>query len=137
MKSINPMFQKQKSSSTDQQSTNNVRKTAKIDQPRKRRNDKKHDIRVPVSDAIKSYIKSESFEYDSVTQYCTHLVEKGLKAGVNFPPSHYVNYDDVVHVKVSQEMYKLIFDKQLEWDQRSIRQATHRILMGMLKAEGV
>lgn len=110
--------------------TDNVRKTA-----RKPRSDKKHDIRIPVSPETKKTIRLLAQNSISVTQYCTGLITEAIDRQYDFPSVQYVNYDEVVHAKVTKEQYDQLYSLMLKWNFRSIRQTAQRILLGMIMLE--
>jgi hypothetical protein len=131
LRNINPMFSHSKPKATSQKTKPlNVR-----NQPKKTRSDKKHDIRISVSPETKVHILKLAENSPSVTQYCTSLISKSLNMNYEASEVRYVNYDEIVHAKVSQEQYKQIYNLKIKWKCRSVRQAAQRLLLGMLKLE--
>ncbi|MCA1064512.1 hypothetical protein QTG56_23170 (plasmid) [Rossellomorea sp. AcN35-11] len=102
---------------------------------RKVRSDKKHDIRIPVNENEKWWVRLLAGESVlSMTQFTTLLVEKGLTRNIEFPECSYVDSENIVHAKVDQMTYKELVRLQADWD-CSIRKAAHRVFKYMLILE--
>lgn len=104
---------------------------------RKRRCDKKHDIRIPlVSEDLWKIISNQSrAKGETMTVFATKLVEKGINHYSQFDEFPYADNQLIVHVKVDQQTYLLIGNLADEWGHGSVRRATHRIFYSMLRRE--
>ena len=102
------------------------------DKVRKQRSDKKVDIRVPVTDSDREFILwSSRSRRESMTKFCTEVVQNYIANGFDFKEHPYVKTDFEVHVKADETLYKKIVDYSVKWN-CSIREATHRILTDSL-----
>lgn len=131
---LNPMFENQKQRNNQ---ASYVRK--KPSGHRQTRSDKKHDIRVPVSQKQKQTIHAmkisssvNSHSDVSMTNIATSLVKQGIERRYPTQPIPYVNYDEVVHVKLPNDQYRDLLLMCNEWNYTSARRGAHRILIAML-----
>ena len=103
---------------------------------RKVRSDKKHDIKIPVTQEEKEFIIMASIgRGESETVYCTQLLQSALEQNSNFDEVRYVNHEQTVHVKLGQDFYGMVSYYAASWHCRSIRKAAHRIFMQSLRLE--
>ncbi len=106
--------------------------------PRKTRCDKKHDIKVPVTEIQKMKIRLQAHRKGlRATPYSSNLVIEGLKREFitdigEFTP--YKDTHDYVHVKLLPYHYEKIVELAIKWGV-SERRAAHRILLFMVKWE--
>ena len=119
---INPILSSTKKSSSSLPSA-----------PRKVNKNKKHDIRIPVSEELESVLRREAIKYTegSKTKISTQLFLFGLKYLHHYPAIKYEDGPIIVHVKVEQEVYEELGEYAAEW-RLSMRQAAHRIFMEAL-----
>lgn len=120
---LNPILSPQKKSSSSLPS-----------EPRKINKNKKHDIKIPVSEPLESVIRREANKNwgGSKTVVSTELFLFGLEHLHVYPE---VNYQDVpftVHVKIEHDIYEKLGGHASEW-RCSMRQAAHRIFMEAVK----
>jgi hypothetical protein len=122
---LNPMFEKTKIIKMEEQ------------QKRKPRNDKKKQIKIPVTEKQKLDIARMSLENGHKGEIDSYLADVFAQA-VERPYLKYskpVEYEDVrnyVSTKVTEAVYKEVVKLKVEWGLRSIRQASHRILINEL-----
>ncbi|MDC3424238.1 hypothetical protein NC797_06915 [Aquibacillus sp. 3ASR75-11] len=134
MTNLNPMFSKMR-----KKKTYNIPHEY-LNQPRskrKERSDKKKDIKVPVSLGEKKQLKLLGYSQKlSSTQFASVLVEDSIsRPYIEFlMAEEYPEEKYYVHVKLSKEKHREVVRLSAEWD-CSIRQATHRILVNVLRQE--
>jgi hypothetical protein len=104
---------------------------------RKRRKDKKFQIKVPVTSEQKLQIARLSLQNGFRGEIHSYLDEV-FSGAIERPYIQYsksIDYEDVrnyVSTKVKKEVYEKIMELKVEWGLRSIRQAAHRILINEL-----
>lgn len=136
---INPLFNKatapikkniQKKELTD--TTGEVK-----EKTRKTRSDKKFSVKIPLTlDQRKKIRHLATIQKVYPTNYCTDMIKKGLYRKISFPEIPYPSSSDKSYpVKLEQEYMDMIVAWTIEWD-CSRKQAAHRILIGMVNAEG-
>lgn len=130
-KNLNPMFSKKLPA------TKPVSTSTKKD--RKKRSDAKKDIKVPVSPSEKKILRVMSYHQTgtpSITQLASSLVKTGLELSyIKFAPSaNYPKEKEFIHVKLTQEEFKVLLELSVEWN-CSLRKAAHRILLTLLQEE--
>ncbi|MGG4037859.1 hypothetical protein [Heyndrickxia ginsengihumi] len=113
--------------------------------PRRKRSDKKHDIKINLTPQQRAILKQLAKKWDesmlekiSSTYVCTKLLEQGLQKSVEFPfPSiQYPKSDSRKgRAKLTKKYYDLLFEFTLKWD-CSYAKAAHRILSYILDIEG-
>lgn len=109
--------------------------TNKQHQRRKTRCDKKYDIRIPVSEEEKYWIRLLSKNSGlSMTQWTSQLINNSLLNNSHFQVIPYRDSDNIVHAKVDQETYKDLIHLSAKWN-CSIRRAAHRVFKHMLILE--
>jgi hypothetical protein len=139
--SLNPMFRRD----LNQKETNNLKKQGQApDVPslepkpkRKTRSDKKYDVKIPLTLDQRRMIRLQAAKKEIYpTHLCTHLIKKGLERGIPFPEIPYPSSSDRSYpAKLESGFIDQLTEWTIEWD-CSRKQAAHRILIGMLKAEG-
>ncbi|MCT8138668.1 hypothetical protein H1D32_13490 [Anaerobacillus sp. CMMVII] len=108
----------------------------KISKPRKKRSDKKHDIKIPVSKLDKQKVLLYSrLSGLSEKKYCTGLIKKAFELNYELPEIDYQTSNLMVHINPDKELYSLIVNKSVDWCYESIRMAAYRIFMEALRIE--
>lgn len=136
MDSLNPMFQKTKSSRPVPVRPPNVRKKPVTKKEgRKVRSDKKHDIKIPLTLEQRKLIKAlarQSGEYP--TNYLSKVMKAELprasyipEPSVPYPSASKLSYP----IKLEQMYFKQLQDVSIEWD-CSLRRAAYRIISSLL-----
>lgn len=106
---------------------------------RQERSDKKTDIKIPLLKGQRMLIRrlakmNEMFP----TNYCTHLVKKGLIRKIPFPIPQ-VPYPSssplTFHVRLEKQYLEILDQYCIEWD-CSRREAAYRVLIGLINTEG-
>ncbi|MRG86725.1 hypothetical protein [Salinibacillus xinjiangensis] len=96
------------------------------------RSDKKHDIRIPVNEEEKRWVRLMAVEYGmSMTQFTTSLVKKSLSNHHQFVNYPYYDSNNIIHVKLDNETYKELV-KVMSLLNCSIRKATYIVFKHML-----
>lgn len=125
---LNPMFNRSKPRRPTISTEPIVRKE------RKTRNDKKYDIKIPLSDKHLRTFRSLAYQQGMTdTAYAAYLVVKGMDYNLEFEEVEYNNFPETVHAKLAKEDHERLFRQyDLVWGNRSMRKSAHRILVGML-----
>ncbi|MCM3443998.1 MULTISPECIES: hypothetical protein [Metabacillus] len=102
--------------------------------PRKPRNDKKIQIKVPVTLDEKRLIGKLSLEngyQGEIHPYLDMIFSTATERNFTKYAKQYVYNDTSLYVstKITNEVHQKIVSLKVEWGLRSIRQAAHRILM--------
>lgn len=126
---LNPMKGSIRSSTT--QSVSDNKQPVK---ERKIHRNKKHDIKVPVTESMDSIIREEASKRwgGSKTTVSTELVLFALDELFVFPDVEYCDGPLTVHVKVEHDDYMRIGQYAAKW-KLSMRQATHRLFLEAYK----
>ncbi|PGT83286.1 hypothetical protein [Bacillus sp. AFS040349] len=132
---LNPIFRKD----IPKEMVNpNVRNNP-VDKPKRAtRSDKKVHIKIPLTLEERQLVRKVAREKKMYpTHLCTYLIKRGLQLGTQFPAFDYPsNSDKSYPAKLDQLTTEKIDSLTIDWD-CSRRQAAHRILITMLKAEGI
>ncbi|MCM3441379.1 hypothetical protein AB3Z07_27865 (plasmid) [Metabacillus halosaccharovorans] len=132
---LNPIFRKD---APNEEVNHNVRKQP-VDKPKRAtRSDKKTNIKIPLTLEERQLIRKVAKEKKMYpTHLCTYLIQRGLQLGTHFPLVDYPSSSDKSFpAKLNLNSTEKIDSLTIEWD-CSRRQAAHRILITMLKAEGI
>lgn len=133
--SLNPIFRKDVPVEVI---NHNVRKHP-IDKPKRAtRSDKKVHVKIPLTLEERQLVRKVAREKKMYpTHLCTYLIERGLQLGTQFPLIYYPSSSDKSYpAKLNLRSTEKIDALTIDWD-CSRRQAAHRILITMLKAEGI
>ncbi|QOY37023.2 hypothetical protein AWH56_005090 [Anaerobacillus isosaccharinicus] len=108
----------------------------KFSKPRKQRSDKKHDIKIVVSQVDKRRVLYNSrLRGLSEKKYCTELVRKAFDFNYEFYEVDYPESNLTVHINPDAELYTEIVSKSVDW-QCSIRRAAFKIFTEAIRLEG-
>lgn len=107
-------------------------------QLRKTNKNKKHDIKIPVSEKLDSIIRREAVRSwnGSKTTICTDIFLFGLQRLYVYPEVKYADGPITVHVKVEHDVYVKLGEYAAAW-RCSMRQAAHRIFMEAIKKKQI
>lgn len=107
-----------------------------LEQPMK--NQKKHDIKIPVSEQIESAIRREALSKwnGSKTIVATNLVLYGMDNLSHYPEIEYEDGPYCLHVKLEHDLYMRLGELATEW-KVSMRKAAHRVFIEAAKKEQI
>lgn len=116
---LNPILSSQKKSSSSRPS-----------EPRKINKNKKHDIKIPVSEKLESVLRREAVRYwgGSKTLISTEIFLFGMDYLHVYPEVEYQDGPITVHVKIEHDVYIKLGALASDW-RCSQRQAAHRIFL--------
>lgn len=135
---INPIFRQDISKIEKKQLTKPIETSQTVSETaRKKRSDKKYSVKIPLTTEQRQLVRKISARRDMYpTNLCSELVRKGLERGV---PFNEILYPSSSEKSFPAKIEKVYMDKLVEWTIKwdcSRKQAAHRILIGMLLAEG-
>lgn len=131
MSTLTPMFDKTKLITLD----DHIKSAARAE--RKTCNDKKIQIKVPVTDDEKLMIARQSLSNGHRGEIHSYLADAFAQA-IERPYLQFtkaVEYKDngnYVSTKVKKDIYEKIIELKVKWGMRSIRQAAHRLIINEL-----
>lgn len=137
---LNKMFEEPQKTKPILVTQQNVRKSGK---ERKVRCDKKHDIKIPLSEEQTKKLRILAFNINkkdktSLTECASRLLIRGLQKPIHtFTKVEYVAKHEPVHAKIIDYDWEKLFNFSVEWKYKSMKKTAHRILVHMIERGGL
>lgn len=105
---------------------------------RKVRSDKKHDIKVYVSEENYNYLTDKASRLGvSVTELVSNAVYVMFRRGYDYRAFKYVITDYMVHMKLTSQDYQTLCNYAAEWKTKNTRKAATNVLNNIFFIRGV
>lgn len=105
---------------------------------RKVRSDKKHDIKVYVSEENYTYLTDKASSLGiSVTELVSNAVYVMLRRGYDYKTFKYEITEYMVHMRLTNQDYQTLCNYAVEWKTKNVRKAATNILNNIFFIRGV